>query len=92
MLHLQAFHEGSAHGILPMYHEDPARLFGKGGYPFNESVLIRMSGQSDKRFDAGAYLDRFAKKLHLIGSFHQNTSQRSDCLIAYEQDRTFRPP
>ena len=74
MLHLQAFHKGSAHRILPMYHENPARLFGKGAHPFNEPVLIRMSRQPGKRFDAGAYLDRFSKKLHLIDSFHQNTS------------------
>ena len=75
-----------------MHHEHPLGLLGESVHPAQQSVPVCVAGHAGELADLRLHLNGLAEQLDRGGALDEGAAQRAHCLIAYEQDRTFRSP
>ena len=75
------------HFVIAVCYKYFLRLIAKSFDPVYQTVDIGMAADSRHLADLCAYMDSLTKKLHVLGTLEQCSSQRSDRLISYKKYR-----
>lgn len=75
-----------------MIDENKLRLFGEALEPCDQSLLVGVAADTRKRSDLGLDLDLLVEELYFLCTVVQCAAERSDRLVADEQDKTLRTP